>query len=560
MKLLTLQPVNETLEVRTETRVLNALLARRCQILMACGGNGLCATCHVHVRAGMEQLSPRTERERRTLSFISGTGPSSRLACQTHVRGDGVVLELPRGMFIERAEDLLSLLGTRAPADVLHPLRGTVLIGKGKIITRSQIEELNSLHMEVSQVRPDGADSASAAPPPSERKVAIPFLDSQSVRRPSALEAVAAARMASAANPPAPAAAVPDSVQLLHVPPRPTPSSASPGSTRFEIGCMVGKCLLLEKIGAGGNGIVYRALHKSLNIPAAVKVLHFAEDDDRGEVTAKFCGEARLLAQLNHPHVVRVWDFEEGPPPYLVLEYVEGLSLAELIEQSGRLCLDRALSVVMQVVEGLAAAWKLGIVHRDVKPANILLARDGTAKLADLGLAIIVDRNRRERQGEGAASAELMEGTVAYMAPEQAVASTSVDFRADIYSLGATLYHAITGRLPFRGRSRAEVVLKHVKEAPLPPHELVPDLHVGASTLILRMMAKQPVERHEDYRALQADLAELLDKVQASGAPRTQCPTGAAQSTQSNGRGQSIWKALLSSWGRKKADETEKKG
>lgn len=153
MKTLTFAPINETLDVVTNSDVLNALLAKDLKVLMACGGKGVCATCHVKIKSGMEQLTPRTQREQRTLGFITGADPASRLACQCRVLGDGVVVEVPEGMYLERAEDLMSLLGTRAEKNILHPINGAVLIAKGKFITRSRLEELKSLNVEVSRIR-----------------------------------------------------------------------------------------------------------------------------------------------------------------------------------------------------------------------------------------------------------------------------------------------------------------------------------------------------------------------------------------------------------------------
>jgi hypothetical protein len=155
----------------------------------------------------------------------------------------------------------------------------------------------------------------------------------------------------------------------------------------LEIGSVLGKCLLTELVGQGASGVVYRALHKTLNIPVAVKVLQIEGGGVDPAVVLQFRAEARLLARLSHPNIVRVLDFEDDVRfPYLVLEYVEGLSLAELISQSGRVRTDRAVRVIVQICEGLSAARKLGVVHRDVKPANILLGKEGSAKLADLGL------------------------------------------------------------------------------------------------------------------------------------------------------------------------------
>ena len=152
-KELTFQPINESLMVPTNSDMLQALLAKDLKVLMACGGKGICATCHVKVRDGMDKLTPINPREQRTLSFITGVEPSSRLACQCRVLGDGVTVELPEGMYLEKVEDLMSLLGTRAEKNILHPINGSTLIAKGKIITRSRLEELRSLNTEVADLR-----------------------------------------------------------------------------------------------------------------------------------------------------------------------------------------------------------------------------------------------------------------------------------------------------------------------------------------------------------------------------------------------------------------------
>lgn len=152
-KTLTFQPINESLMVPTNSDMLQALLAKDLKVLMACGGKGVCATCHIHVREGMDRLTPQTAREERTLSFITGVNPRSRLACQARVLGDGVVVDLPEGMYVERVEDIMSLLGTRAEKNLLHPINGSVLIAKGKIITKSRLEELKHLSAEVANLK-----------------------------------------------------------------------------------------------------------------------------------------------------------------------------------------------------------------------------------------------------------------------------------------------------------------------------------------------------------------------------------------------------------------------
>lgn len=153
MKTVNFWPIQESLEIKTQSRVLDAMLAKELDVLMACGGKGLCATCHVHVKDGGDKLTPMTDREKRTLSFVSGCSTDSRLACQARILGEGVTVKLPEGMFIEKAEDLMSFLGTRAPTDIFHPITGVTLIAKGKIITKSRIRDLEQLNVEVEKLK-----------------------------------------------------------------------------------------------------------------------------------------------------------------------------------------------------------------------------------------------------------------------------------------------------------------------------------------------------------------------------------------------------------------------
>jgi serine/threonine protein kinase len=230
----------------------------------------------------------------------------------------------------------------------------------------------------------------------------------------------------------------------------------------------------------------------------AVKVIKLPNeplDKELSEmIRTRLRAEAQLLAQINHPNIVRVWDFDdEHEFPYVVLELIDGPSLAELIQQCGRITPERALSITAQVAEALQAAWNLGVVHRDVKPGNILITRDGKAKLADLGLA------RSQEDGNSTA------GTIAYMPPEQAN-SGEIDLRSDIYALGATLFHAITGRLPFPGKTLQEVLFKHANQPLDAPESLVPGIWPELSQLIQDMMAKSPSDRPQSYPELLAEI------------------------------------------------------
>lgn len=292
-------------------------------------------------------------------------------------------------------------------------------------------------------------------------------------------------------------------------------SGSAPPSRRGSVspGRMLGKCLLLDEIGRGGCGVVFRGFHQALQVPVAVKVLLGDGTRFSEPALVQLRHEARLLARLKHPHIVGILDFEDDVEfPYLVLEYVDGVSLDELIQQSGRLRWDRAAWIGLQIGQALQAAHRLGIIHRDIKPGNILIHREGQAKLADLGLAVVRQECGSSESGQESPG---IAGTVAYMAPEQARGSGPVDERSDIYALGATLYHAVTGRVPFLGRTRAEVLRKHASEPLIPPEDLVPDLHPGFARLLGRMLAKHPQDRPASYDELIGDLRRMLDPAPA---------------------------------------------
>ncbi|HMP01977.1 MAG TPA: serine/threonine-protein kinase [Gemmatales bacterium] len=295
----------------------------------------------------------------------------------------------------------------------------------------------------------------------------------------------------------------------------PKQASVPTGPRPLEPGEQVGKYLLIEQIGSGGTSLVFRALHRVLNIPVAIKVLKLEQGDALSDIDQQVYEqlrkEAQLLARFNHPNIVRVYDFEEEAAyPFLVMEFVDGLSLSEMISHAGRIRADRAVKIGLQVAEGLGSAQrKTGLVHRDVKPGNILLARDGSIKLADLGLAMTHACRRREG---GVEASMVLAGTVAYMSPEQAQGTGEVDQRSDIYSLGATLYHAITGDMPFKGKNRMEMMFKHATEVAPLPHQLVPGLDPAFSDILMRMLAKNPAERFQGYEELAAALTTLTSK------------------------------------------------
>jgi serine/threonine protein kinase len=280
---------------------------------------------------------------------------------------------------------------------------------------------------------------------------------------------------------------------------------------KFAVGQIIGgKYELVERIGDGSTSVVFLGRHKKLQFPVAVKLLDRTALGAAPHLRSVLLSEAIHLAQINHPNVVRLWDIDdEAVNPYLVLEYVRGGTLADLIRQKGKIPFQFAWAIGRQVVEGLAEAHKHGIVHRDVKPGNFLLAIDGHVKVADLGLAMIAGERRGERVIE-CSEGYVPAGTSAYLAPEQAGDPLGVDFRADIYALGATLYHALTGRLVFEGRSPLEVIMKHLREKPIPPAHFVSDLPTGCSAVLMKMLNKRPEDRFASYDELRLALAQAV--------------------------------------------------
>jgi serine/threonine protein kinase len=285
---------------------------------------------------------------------------------------------------------------------------------------------------------------------------------------------------------------------------RPKPTAPMP-----KFGEVLGKYRLTGLLGEGSTSRVYRGEHVRLPLAVAVKVFGPAEWQDAAALH-RIRQEATLLCGLNHPNIIRLWDFDdEGPHPYLVTELVDGRPLSRMVGAGRPLIPDWAVHLALQVVDGLEAALELGIVHRDVKPSNILLTRDGRAKIADLGLAVIAGPVRAPGP---APEAEGIPGTAAYVAPEQARNTGPVDHRADIYSLGATLYHCVCGRLPFTGRSVMEVIFKHLQQPPPPPSDVAPQVPRRLSDLVLRMMAKSPSDRFATYDDLRREMLAVLEE------------------------------------------------
>src|ERR1700693_1411751 len=260
-----------------------------------------------------------------------------------------------------------------------------------------------------------------------------------------------------------------------------------------------GRYRIDAQIGRGGMSTVYRAFDMVLDRPVAIKLMHreIASDSDQLE---RFRREARSVAQLNHPHVVTVIDAGEEPAtdgdhpsdgcPYIVLEYVEGETLKDVIRREGPLDIPQAIAYAIEIARALGAAHERQIVHRDVKPQNVLIGIEGGAKITDFGIA-------RTLTEEGLTMAGRVLGTTDYVSPEQALGEP-VTGQSDLYSLGVVLYEMLTGQVPFTGPSPVAVAMKHVREE-------VPDVqllraHLSAATALVvdRAVAKDTAHRYPD--------------------------------------------------------------
>ncbi|HEX4188297.1 MAG TPA: protein kinase [Solirubrobacteraceae bacterium] len=270
-----------------------------------------------------------------------------------------------------------------------------------------------------------------------------------------------------------------------------------------------GRYRLDAQIGRGGMSTVYRAFDVVLERPVAIKLMHreIAADSDQLE---RFRREARSVAQLNHPHIVTVIDAgedsssEDGQPrsPYIVLEYVDGETLKDLIRREGPLEITQAIAYAIELARALGAAHERQIVHRDVKPQNVLISAEGGAKITDFGIA-------RTLTEEGLTMDGRVLGTTDYVSPEQALGQP-VTGQSDLYSLGIVLYEMLTGQVPFRGESPVAVAMKHVREDVPDVQTLRPELSTATAAVLDRAVSKDVSRRYADAAGMAGELEEVL--------------------------------------------------
>lgn len=278
---------------------------------------------------------------------------------------------------------------------------------------------------------------------------------------------------------------------------------------------MIGEVLgnryeLIEKIGEGGMAIVYKARDNKLNRLVAVKILkkEFANNKD---ISDKFKKEATALANFSDANIVNILDVgheEEGNIDYFVMEYVSGKTLKELIVENGKLNYTVSIGIATQIAKALECAHKNNIIHRDVKPQNILVTESGMVKVTDFGIA-------KSSTSATITNTTTIMGSAHYLSPEQAK-GTFIDLRSDIYSLGIVLYEMVTGILPFDAESPVTIALKHIQSEPIDPKKYAHSIPDGLNNLIIKCMSKEPINRYQNCRELINDLQKIKENPNTS--------------------------------------------
>ncbi len=282
-------------------------------------------------------------------------------------------------------------------------------------------------------------------------------------------------------------------------------------------GLLIGRYLILDRLGEGGMGVVFKARHRLLDRVVALKILppSFAR---KAELVARFRREMQAAARLSHPNIVAVSDADEDRGVYfLAMEFIDGRDLDRLVRERGTLSVEQALEYTIQAARGLEAAHARGIIHRDIKPGNLMLDASGIVRVLDLGLARLTSDSSsfRDTTAPHVTRAGVFMGTVDFMAPEQAEDSHSVDHRADIYSLACTLYFLLAGRSPFQGGTVIKRLMAHQDQAPPSIRATRPDLSESLESAYLAMMAKRPEDRPQSM----ADVIALLDECRTAIVP-----------------------------------------
>lgn len=281
-----------------------------------------------------------------------------------------------------------------------------------------------------------------------------------------------------------------------------------PRQSSTLIGRVVGGNRLEAKIGEGASGDIYRATQLSIDRPVAVKVLKFPDPDDQTTVK-KFLREARSCAELNHPNIVHIYNLgQEDNVHFIVMEFIQGKTALQLIKEKSKLTSRETVAIVLQIARALDYAYKKMIVHRDIKPANIIMTPKGEAKLMDFGLAKNIDDPKTGFTSPGDGM-----GTPSYMPPEQVENALHADQRSDIYSLAASMYHMLSGRLPYEDRSMYSLLKKIRTVDPEPLSKIAPLVPRHVARIVEKGMQKDPEDRYQTPADLVDDLTASLENL-----------------------------------------------
>jgi serine/threonine-protein kinase len=295
-----------------------------------------------------------------------------------------------------------------------------------------------------------------------------------------------------------------EDVKRTYIPKSPVPIKGTIQDA--DVGVAIEGYTFLEKIGKGGMGEVYRAHQQSMDRYVAIKILSKKLLENESFIQ-RFEREARAAAKLMHPNFIRIIDYSRSAGvPYYVMEYIDGATVQDEINRTGRIPVARALEIALEVAVALGYAESEGVIHRDIKPDNIMITASGAVKVADMGLAKSID----EIESGGITMAGERLGTPYYMSPEQIKDTKSVDHRGDIYSLGATLFHMLTGRRPFTGKTPLEIMKNVLANEPEFTEEDNGILSAPVRALVLEMMEKLPKNRIQKWKAVARKIEALL--------------------------------------------------
>jgi len=295
-------------------------------------------------------------------------------------------------------------------------------------------------------------------------------------------------------------------------------SGSNAGMGTYEIGDVVENYRIESVLGAGGMGQVFRAVHELTGQEVALKMLH-QEKNDTARERARFLNEARVLAQLDHPNLVPLLGFIEEPTGiFIVLPFVSGETLEDLLARDGRPGISMAINIFDQLCAGLA--WvheEKKILHRDLKPANVMITEGGVVKLTDFGIA-------RQVGDKPMTAVGMVVGTAEYLAPERAAGTVRDDPRSDLYGLAVMLYELLTGHPPFRDANAAKVMLKHLNNLPPSPRGINPAIPIPLERELLKALAKEPEARHASITAFREAIHQAVASAAMGGKPTTPAP------------------------------------